>query len=76
MMALDRFNDFVSGSSATAPVCEAGAQAICVLLICYFQKFPFISSIIFEQIKKLFKFNSEEVGIFKFVFKNNDTSEL
>lgn len=68
MLALDRFNDFVSGSSATAPVCEAGAQAISILLIRYFEKFPLISSIIFEQIKKLFELNSEEVEVFSFNF--------
>lgn len=65
MLALDRFNDFVSGSSATSPICEAGAQGISIILLRYSEKFPDICAAIFEQIKRLFALNSEDVSFIK-----------
>ena len=59
MLALDRFNDFVSGNSATSPICEAGAQAISIILLRFGEKFPLICGRIFQQIQQLFELNAE-----------------
>lgn len=61
MLALDRFDDFISGNNATAPVREAAAQALSIILLRHSEQFPVMTKQIFAHIHSLFELKSKDV---------------
>lgn len=62
MLSLDRFNDFVTGSSAVAPVREAAAQGLSLLIARCSDLELGIQSVIFRHLKTLLNIKSDLVS--------------
>lgn len=63
-LCLDRFNDFVTGSNAVAPVRETAAQALSLLMLKSGNVLPSFVNVVFRHLKCLLDMKSGEVFLF------------
>lgn len=63
-LCLDRFNDFVTGSNAVAPVRETASQALSLLMLKSTSVLSNLTNNVFSHLKCLLNMKSSEVKYF------------